>query len=201
MGKVKFVSELDGVQVTLSNMSHMKTAVKRRVIRSAITKAVRVLAKEAKKLAPKDSGLLKKSIGQVVRTYKNGRIVGVVGPRRGFKQMVSRTKRFPAKVGESVFQAGDFVVAELADPANYAHLVEFGTEPHSIGKGDDRVKKSGGAGSQIGSTHPGNRAQPFMRPAFESKKREAEATYVEGFRDAFARESMKLRKKGITRVR
>jgi HK97 gp10 family phage protein len=50
----------------------------------------------------------------------------------------------------------------------YAHLVEFGTRPHTI-----RPKEQGGA-LQFGGTltrsveHPGTRGQPFMRPAADA---------------------------------
>jgi HK97 gp10 family phage protein len=54
----------------------------------------------------------------------------------------------------------------------YGRLEEFGTAPHVI-----RVKR--GKALKIGSTyvkevqHPGAAARPFMRPAFDTKKREA----------------------------
>ncbi len=41
--------------------------------------------------------------------------------------------------------------------APHAHLVEFGTEPHRVGKG----------------LHPGAAPRPFLRPAFDNKKEEA----------------------------
>lgn len=50
-----------------------------------------------------------------------------------------------------------------------AHLIEFGTRPHKI-----RIKRKkvlviegGMAGKEV--MHPGTRARPFMRPAFEAE--------------------------------
>lgn len=191
----RVVSQLEGVDLTIGTLGRFKSAIQRRILRSALTKAARVLAKEAKKLAPKDSGLLKKSIGYVVRTYKDGRLTAVIGPRRGFKQMVTRTKRFPVKSGTSAFAASDIQVTEMADPVNYAHLVEYGTEPHSIAGGDDRLNKSGVAGRQIGATHPGAKARPFMRPAYDRKKGEAESVFRQGVADGLIRERIKAGKK------
>jgi len=47
----------------------------------------------------------------------------------------------------------------------YAHLIEYGTEPHALKKGAKR--KSGKY--QDGSLHPGIAPQPFMRPAFDGQ--------------------------------
>lgn len=54
----------------------------------------------------------------------------------------------------------------------YAHLVEFGTRPHTI-------KASGNGAMRFGGVtvrevqHPGTRAQPFMRPTADQKLGEA----------------------------
>ena len=48
-----------------------------------------------------------------------------------------------------------------------AHLVEFGTAPHSLARGSSRRK---GIGQDRPPFHPGTPAEPFMRPAFEAKK-------------------------------
>ena len=61
-----------------------------------------------------------------------------------------------------------------ANPAKYAHLVEFGTKPHPIGKGIkakarralSRILSSAGISAQRGM-HPGTPPRPFLRPAFE----------------------------------
>lgn len=67
----------------------------------------------------------------------------------------------------------------------YAHLVEFGTAPH-----DQPNRKRGPR------HHPGSKAQPFMRPAFdETKERVVKAvqeSLVKAVDDAVA----KLRKRG-----
>lgn len=84
--------------------------------RKGMVKASAVIRKAAKARAPKDSGLLKLSIGQKVKRYKrSGSVVGVVGARVDFagKKVVSIR--------------GSSKRLENAKPHKYAHLVEFGT--------------------------------------------------------------------------
>jgi len=72
---------------------------------------------------------------------------------------------------------------EVATNIGYGLFVEFGTGPHEI-----RIKKkmalSNGKvifGKKV--MHPGTRAQPFLRPAFEKAKRKV----FKELRQAFAR--------------
>ena len=70
----------------------------------------------AKANAPVESGLLRKSIGRVTRSYKRGfHKVAVVGPRAGFHGMVAM-KIKGVVVGKP----------KKRNPLHYAHLVEYG---------------------------------------------------------------------------
>lgn len=55
----------------------------------------------------------------------------------------------------------------------YAHLVEYGTAPHAIGKGSRTKKRGRREVSQVGGLHPGAKARPFMRPTLDTKHDEA----------------------------
>ena len=81
------------------------------------------IRKAAKRFAAasKDSGLLMKSIGLNVKKVKGVYTVRV-GPRKGFRQIVTRKNKVTGKNYE-----------DAADPTNYAHLVEGGTS-HSAAK-------------------------------------------------------------------
>lgn len=86
------------------------------------------------------------------------RIPAASGQLRASARVTSRYRR--GEVSASV-KVGNFV-------AWYAHLVEFGTRPHTI-----KSKTPGGAlrigGARVRSVeHPGIRAQPFMRPAADA---------------------------------
>lgn len=81
-------------------------------------------------------------------------------------------------------------------PRRYAHLVEFGTLPHAIGEGSKLLREyektykrawrvngtlrrkgetyiNSTGGKQSGPMHPGSKAQPFMRPAFDEQSETA----------------------------
>jgi hypothetical protein len=57
----------------------------------------------------------------------------------------------------------------------YDAPVEKGSRPHAVGKGSILTvwKGSKRVANQHGAMHPGTAAQPFMKPAFETKKFEA----------------------------
>jgi HK97 gp10 family phage protein len=85
----------------------MVKKVERQSIREAVTKAARPMRQAVKALAPKQSGLLRRSISIKIRTYKRSHMVmAVIGPNRETKGIYNGEERRPIK---------------------YAHLVEFGT--------------------------------------------------------------------------
>lgn len=55
-----------------------------------------------------------------------------------------------------------------------AHLVEFGTAPHSLAKGASRRKN---IMQDVPPFHPGTNPEPFFRPAFEGTKMEVIETF------------------------
>lgn len=103
------------------------------VAMQAMEVAVQPVVEAARNLTPVgETGELKRSIGFAVRQYRKGRLTfGVVGPRRGFGVPDESTK------------------TGMTDPANYAHLVEYG---HAV------------AGNAAGWVE----AKPFMRPAWDA---------------------------------
>lgn len=108
--------EITGLKECVATLAHLKAGVRTRVVRRAVTICARILAKAAKQRAPKESGLLRKSIASKVKTYPGGGVVAIIGPRSDakFKQRVTRKrgKWFPAEV--------------YSNPVKYAHLVELG---------------------------------------------------------------------------
>lgn len=117
----KIKSEVN-VKDLMSSLDGLKNAVKNRILKKAVNKGCKIILKAAKAKAPRETGLLKKSLGSKVKVYRNtGVVVGIVGPRKGFRQEVLRKKGrwFPAMV--------------ISDPIRYAHLVELGTS-HSQAK-------------------------------------------------------------------
>ncbi|MBN2024080.1 MAG: HK97 gp10 family phage protein [Pirellulales bacterium] len=168
--------------------------VYRRVLRSAVAKATRPIVRDAKALAPKrnrtvdeqgrevgPTGLLRKSLGFVIRTYlTRGVVLGVIGPRKGFRTIIDGRPR---------------------DPIHYAHLVEFG---YRIARGGTLATTTGGdarAARKDKKKHKGvhvatHLARPFLRPAHKSNERRAMSTIEREVAAGIKREAAKLAAKG-----
>ena len=74
------------------------------------------------------------------------------------------------------------VTATVASTDFKSHWVEFGTEPHGVKKGASRRRGK----YQDGKLHPGQSAEPFMRPAADSKTQEAIVAVGEQIRKRLA---------------
>tara|TARA_R110000803_G_scaffold43701_3_gene93014 strand:+ start:5843 stop:6328 length:486 start_codon:yes stop_codon:yes gene_type:complete len=75
--------KIEGDKQLIRALGSFKPTTQRKILRPAIAKAGRRLAKRAKQGAPADTKNLKKSIGSVVRTYGSN-VVSVIGPRVKF---------------------------------------------------------------------------------------------------------------------
>ena len=147
-----------------------------RICRAAMVKAARPCVAAAKRLARRESGLLAQSIGAVVRQYKNSKfVVGVIGPRKEIEGTWKGRRRVPTF---------------------YAHLVEFGARPHAIGSGSVLERRSTrrgkpvvlGPGPQHGRQHPGAKAHPYLRPAFDANRATMEAILAQELAAGLKRE-------------
>lgn len=116
------VDDLDAVQHTLAGL---KKSMRNKILRKAIRQASKATTKAAKANAPVDTGLLRKSIGSKIKTYKSGVVVAIIGPRTGYRRAVDRSGRRVKLIDVSRKSAP--VDAEIRNPVNYAHLIELGT--------------------------------------------------------------------------
>lgn len=99
-------------------LKEVEAKVGKRIIKKGVTKGIQVYAKALKPAAPKETGLLRKSIGQKVKAYRNGgRVFGVAGPRTGFRRQV--TVKIKNKKGRTVGKR-----QEIRDPNKYARITE-----------------------------------------------------------------------------
>lgn len=104
--------KIGGLGDVFRKLDGVKNALRNRILRAAVGDGMKVVLDAAKAGAPRDSGLLRRSLGRRVKVYRNsGVVVGIVGPRTGFKEAVA-TKR-----GRTVTR----------NATKYAHLVELGT--------------------------------------------------------------------------
>jgi HK97 gp10 family phage protein len=118
-------------------------------------------ARIARQGAPKESGKLKKSIR--------------AGHVRPFKGMGKGQKKLKG-------------IGYFGSDLSYAHLVEFGTAPHSVRKGSRMRKKK--IDTEVGETtgqHPGAKATPYIRPALDAIQTQAPGILREVIRKRLAR--------------
>ena len=181
----------DGIGDARLALSTLKKAVQNRVTRMAMMTAIRPIAREAKRLAPRDSGLLRRAIGPVVRTYPTtGHTVGLVGVRTGFKETVARRMWPEGTQGKNVVYR---VAMRPADPAKYVHLVEFGTKPHTLGQGSSLRKQT-----QLGAAHPGTTGTRFLSRAWDASRGAFLATFNSKLAEGVRRETSKLESKALS---
>lgn len=107
---------ITGLRSLLQKLASLRSAQQRAVRRRAMMVASKPVLDTAKNLVNVETGLLKRSLGRRVRSYRSGSVVTIIiGPRSGFKQEVKRKHGYV-----------------LANPTRYAHFSEFGTV-HSQG--------------------------------------------------------------------
>lgn len=137
--------EIKGESELAKSLQGIKSTVLKEAAFEAVVQAVQPTVELAKSLAPVASGSLRRSIGLVIRLYKKGMITyGIIGARRGFGT------------------GGN-------EPANYAHLVEYGhviTSGGAIARVVNPFKPNNRSGVVTGIVEP----KPFLRPAWESTK-------------------------------
>jgi len=181
---------LDEVRGKLKLLTaRLATAVVRRGLRAGAV----VIQNEARRKARRRSGALAKAI--VAETRGTLKLGGQVREHRAvvtvkkdaFRYVKNKTGKVKLKKqkyakGAKPYQRGDIY------PRNYAHLVEFGTRPHAVGRGS----KLGG--TQHGLMHPGAKPYPYMRPAFDSKKGEAQRVAIATIAAEIAKEIAKMGK-------
>lgn len=126
------------------------------------------LSKQLNKLAKKAaSGAVRKALragGNVILKEARIRVPRKTGTLKKSLGIVSRKgTRTSFRVSITNRQG-----KKLKNDGWYGHFIEFGVKPHSLsGKKETRRK------------HKGHAAKPFMRPAYELKKRQAIKTFRE----------------------
>lgn len=173
-GSQKWINVFGDVQV-IRNIERLRTAMQRKILRKAIAKGLKPIADQAKRNAPEKIGLLKRSIKSKVtrmvsgKIYVDPKVIGVKSTSTGgrwakvsIKAEKGADKGYRAVRKAIVSQNPD---ANIKKPANYAHLVEFGTR-HA-------------------------QAHPFMRPAMEAGRKSALSEIEKEAKIGLAKEAAK----------
>lgn len=163
--------ESGAVQRLTSALNAVEAKLARRATRAGINEITKLVLGDAKALVPRRSSQLRRSLGRRIRSYHGSAVVGIIGPRRGFRVVIG---------GVAV------------NPVKYAHLVEFGRAAVRAGQrtvisgGRKRVEKTGSKvlssfytavapdkarvfGPAVGPAAP----RPFMEPAWDRNRRAA----------------------------
>jgi hypothetical protein len=149
---------ITGMESINRRLALLQDKAAKKALRKGVQAGTKVLAKGAKRRVRKGkggkgklAGLLKKSIGSKVKTFRgNGVTVGIVGPRKGFLHVMSDGRRI--------------------DPVKYAHIEERGRQQVRIKK--KRLLSDGSAvyGVKV-ARYAGN---PFLQPTLEEDSSQTE---------------------------
>ena len=174
---------MKGVPELLATLQNLDKKAARQGLRAAVDAATKPVLKSAKANVPVETSTLKRSLGRKVKPYRNSlTVVGIVGPRKD-KQGKDKNGKHRRLV--HISSGGR---KHWRDPVKYAHLVEFGTRPHSLAKGDRIARKDGKRSGSVRQTqgarhHPGTSAQPFLRPALDANRRNCKGIMKRVLRD------------------
>src|SRR5262245_15042321 len=87
--------QVEGLEEIKARLAQLKQSLRKKILRRALGKAARLVAKVAKSLAPVSSGAVKKALGSKVYSKKN--VVGLIGARTGFEQIIDGKKVDPVR--------------------------------------------------------------------------------------------------------
>ena len=139
---------IDGIQELQRALGKLPKELVNKAEKAALRGGAFLISKAAKAKAPVASGHLKKSIGINVRTVK-GKTTARIGAKSDRKTVT--------RYGKQV----------ISNPANYAHLIEYGTSSRA--------------------------ARPFIRPAIESSKDEVLGAMTKSFNANLGKVVSKIR--------
>lgn len=160
----------------------LPASIARAVTRKAMLEGAKVFAAEAKRRVVRPKGRSRRKQGgsagasNPVGTWSTGRL------SRAIKAKVfpirDRSKAVRGRMGSSTvgYFAATYIDNKKIKNRNarrYAHLVEYGTAPHKVGKGSNNRKRGNQTVVQVGGLHPGAKKQEFMRPAFDQMHKRA----------------------------
>jgi hypothetical protein len=180
----------------------------KRIIRDGLEMAVKPMIADAKSRAPKRTGALKRSMGVVLRHYPNtNTFLAVVGPQNmRVVQVSGKAGRKRLRKANSTDEQEDVI-----NPGKYGHLVEFGHVSANGGGAmpnfGERVpgvwnsvnkNKSIRAGTLSGTSYVSPR--PFLTPAFEANKGNAQTAIGACVLLAMEAETKRLTRRLSTRV-
>jgi Bacteriophage HK97-gp10, putative tail-component len=155
-------AEFTGAGDVLARLARLRPGRARTVLRRALNEATKPVLDAAKANAPRQSGLLKKSLGRVTRTYvRANSVVSFIGPRSGFRRAVTVKDRVTGRTRTMI-----------RNPVNIAHLTEGGRRAVRA-----RRRVLGSQGVWLGRFARAVAAGRWLRRAWGQTKSKAEAIF------------------------
>ncbi len=204
-GTDRVTFRLDGVEQSRKAFLGLDNKIKRTVTRKAVNASVRPIVKMVRKLTPRNTGLLRRSITHKVKPYrKGGIIVGMVGQRtkgatKAFEKAAEKAKTAAGRGGLS----GKGVAPPL-------HLVDQPTGEHKIKHSQKEL--SAFTGNDLGSLtfkrygrliyaqeveHPGTKGKRFMIAASVLTRNVALNEFAKKFRTEVTAAVLKVARSSV----
>ncbi|MDR0608738.1 MAG: HK97 gp10 family phage protein [Planctomycetaceae bacterium] len=153
--------ELVGTEILEAKLKALPYIFRTSAINKAIEKSNKLLVSAVQQRAPVETGILKKSIISIIRTYRKGKFaVGVVGPDKDYGGYVIMKKDSQKSFKKA--QKGASGGKGYRKPVKYAHLMEGGTGKRETKDGKNR-----------GRVTP----RPFMQPSLDSLKQQIQTIF------------------------
>jgi HK97 gp10 family phage protein len=169
MGRENLTLILEGGRELQTLFAELPKRVVNRCLRRAVQVGSAPILKTAKAKAPRESGLMKRSLTRRMKSRK-GAHTATIGARKGFSGTYRGRKRVPSR---------------------YLHLVSKGTKAHSVAGGKSkgllRIRSKG--------YHPGAQANDFLAEAYRANKGNAERLAAASLRSSIYTEAKKLGKR------
>lgn len=165
---IRVKAEIKGLEELAKFVKELPKRVPKKANKAAVNVGATPIVKTARRLAPTESNLLKRSITKKVKSYSSGNAVAIIGANKANVGSFKGKKRVPA---------------------NYWHLVIGGTKPHTITPTKGRF-----AGRAI--EHPGAKPNDFFPQAIESSKSATAKAMRDKYAEVVDKEARKLAKGG-----
>lgn len=166
-----FGKSVIGDKEVIANLHSLPSRVQRKILRKVLRRVVKPMVKSARSHVRRRTGQLAKSLGVVIRTYRQTSMLSVLGPRGGF---------------------GIEVDGEPVDPVYYAHLVEQG---HKIVTPRTVFKPKAGNASKPSRAGQNVQAFSFLKPAFDANEGSAKTVAISEIAKEIEKEAEKKAKK------
>lgn len=125
-----------------TRLDGVKQSIKNKILRKAVSAGTKIVNKQLKLDANKDSKLLSKSVITKPKTYQNSVVVGIVGIDADKKQIVTAKKKIRIIGSKRLFFFGQSDL-RYSRPSKYLHLVLKGHKNKSGSyKGNNFVDKA-----------------------------------------------------------